>query len=120
MEDLYAPDFKERLKEQTELKLALLKVYDPETDYTKELDFDKMFAEYSDYAAQLEPYVCDTITLLHKALEDDKKVVVEGAQATLLYIIKSYNRWHPYRNRSFSVRYRKCIWCHQGILKPCR
>lgn len=72
MEDLYAPDFKERLKEQTELKLALLKVYDPETDYTKELDFDKMFAEYSDYAAQLEPYVCDTITLLHKALEDDK------------------------------------------------
>ena len=69
MEDLYAPDFKERLKEQTELKLALLKVYDPETDYTKELDFDKMFAEYSDYAAQLEPYVCDTITLLHKALE---------------------------------------------------
>ena len=38
MEDLYAPDFKERLKEQTELKLALLKVYDPETDYTKELD----------------------------------------------------------------------------------
>ena len=55
MEDLYAPDFKERLKEQTELKLALLKVYDPETDYTKELDFDKMFAEYSDYAAQLEP-----------------------------------------------------------------
>lgn len=42
MEDLYAPDFKERLKEQTELKLALLKVYDPETDYTKELDFDKM------------------------------------------------------------------------------
>ena len=32
MEDLYAPDFKERLKEQTELKLALLKVYDPETD----------------------------------------------------------------------------------------
>ena len=86
MEDLYAPDFKERLKEQTELKLALLKVYDPETDYTKELDFDKMFAEYSDYAAQLEPYVCDTITLLHKALEDDKKVVVEGAQATLLDI----------------------------------
>ena len=39
-----------------------------------------------DAAAQLEPYVCDTITLLHKALEDDKKVVVEGAQATLLDI----------------------------------
>ena len=34
MEYLYAPDFKERLKEQTELKLALLKVYDPAVSYT--------------------------------------------------------------------------------------
>ena len=86
MEDLYAPDFKERLKEQTELKLALLKVYDPETDYTKELDFEKTYAQYSEYAEKLKPYVCDVVTLLHKALEDDKKVVVEGAQATLLDI----------------------------------
>ena len=39
-----------------------------------------------DYAAQLKIYVCDTITYLHKALEEDKKVVVEGAQATLLDI----------------------------------
>ena len=83
MEDLYAPDFKERLKEQTELKLALLKVYDPETDYTKELDFDKMFAEYSDYAAQLEPYVCDTSAYLHQALKDGKKILLEGQLGSL-------------------------------------
>ena len=83
MEDLYAPDFKERLKEQTELKLALLKVYDPETDYTKELDFDKMFAEYSDYAAQLEPYVCDTSAFLHQALKDGKKILLEGQLGSL-------------------------------------
>ena len=30
--------------------------------------------------------MCDTITLLHKALEQNKKVIVEGAQATLLDI----------------------------------
>ena len=86
MEDLYAPDFKERLKEMTESRLGLLKFYDPETDYESQLDFEKLYAAYCDYAAQLKPYVCDTITLLHKALEDNKKVVVEGAQATLLDI----------------------------------
>lgn len=86
VEDLYAPNFKERLQEMTEIKLSLLKLFDPETDYTTELDFEKTYATYMDYANQLKPYVCDTITLLHKALEEDKKVVVEGAQATLLDI----------------------------------
>ena len=86
VEDLYAPNFKERLQEMTEIKLSLLKLFDPETDYTTELDFEKTYATYVDYANQLKPYVCDTITLLHKALEEDKKVVVEGAQATLLDI----------------------------------
>lgn len=86
MEDLYAPNFKEKLKEMTEMKLALLKVFDPETDYTADLDFEKTYATYTEYADKLKPYVCDTITLLHKALEENKKVVVEGAQATLLDI----------------------------------
>lgn len=86
MEDLYAPDFKERLKEMTESRIALLKFYDPETDYEAELNFDELFATYTDYANQLKPYMCDVVTYLHKALEDDKKVVIEGAQATLLDI----------------------------------
>ena len=86
MEDLYAPNFKEKLKEMTESRLALLKFYDPETDYESKMSFDDLYATYTDYASQLKPYVCDTITLLHKALEEDKKVVVEGAQATLLDI----------------------------------
>lgn len=86
MEDLYAPDFKERLKEMTESRLALLKFYNPETDYEAELNFDELFATYTDYANQLKPYMCDVVTYLHKALEDDKKVVIEGAQATLLDI----------------------------------
>lgn len=86
MEDLYAPDFKERLKEMTESRLGLLKYYDPENDYESTLKFEELYETYMDYAAQLKPYVCDTITLLHKALEADKKVVVEGAQATLLDI----------------------------------
>ena len=86
MEDLYAPNFKEKLEEMTESRLALLKFYDPETDYEAKMNFDDLYATYTDYANKLKPYVCDTITLLHKALEEDKKVVVEGAQATLLDI----------------------------------
>ncbi|MCR5677864.1 MAG: adenylosuccinate synthase [Agathobacter sp.] len=86
MEDLYAEDFREKLQEQFESRLALLKFYDPQEDYDKLLDFEKVYQEYVEYAKQLEAYVCDTFTLIHKALEADKKVVVEGAQATLLDI----------------------------------
>lgn len=86
-EDLYAPNFKEKLKELVENRIALLKFYDPaDTAIDEKLDFEKVFAAYTAYAEQIRPYVCDTITYLHRALEEDKKVVVEGAQATLLDI----------------------------------
>lgn len=86
-EDLYAPNFEEKLGELVEAKKALLKFYDPEdTSIDEILDFEQVRQVYSDYAEQLKPYVCDTVTYLHKALESDKKVVVEGAQATLLDI----------------------------------
>lgn len=87
MEDLYAPDFEEKLRGLTESRLELLKFYDPENPaFDGLLDFDRLFETYSGYARALESYVCDTLTLLHKALEQDKKMVVEGAQATLLDI----------------------------------
>ncbi len=86
LEDLYAPDFKERLKEMVESRLGLLKYYDPETDYESKLKFEDVYREYTDYAKRLEIYMCDTFTLLHKASEAGKNIVVEGAQATLLDI----------------------------------
>ena len=87
MEDLYADHFKSRLEELVESRKALVKFYDPEaTTVDEELDFEKIYQTYSEYAEQLKPFVCDTVTYLHKALEADKKVIVEGAQATLLDI----------------------------------
>lgn len=87
VEDLYADHFKSRLEELVESRKALVKFYDPEdTTVDEELDFDKIYQTYSEYAEQLKPFVCDTVTYLHKALEADKKVIVEGAQATLLDI----------------------------------
>lgn len=88
MEDLYAPDFRDQLGELVASRKALLKFYDPDdaAEIDAALDFDKLYADYTGYARRLRPCVCDTITLLHKALEQDKKVIVEGAQATLLDI----------------------------------
>lgn len=86
MEDLYEDNFREKLFDLVESRKALLKFYDPEEDYDSLLKFDEIYENYTKYAAALAPYVCDTVTLLHKALEEGKKVLVEGAQATLLDI----------------------------------
>ncbi len=87
VEDLYDPDFREKLHALVESRKALITFYDPENASVEtELDFDTIYQNYSSYAEQLKPYVCDTVTLIHRALEQDQKVVVEGAQATLLDI----------------------------------
>ena len=39
------------------------------------------------FAEKIRPLVCDTVTYLHKALQDETKtIVVEGAQAVMLDI----------------------------------
>ena len=87
VEDLYADNFKSHLEELVESRKALLKFYDPEdTTIDEKLNFENVYKTYCEYAEQLKPYVCDTVTYLHKALEEDKRVIVEGAQATLLDI----------------------------------
>ena len=86
-EDLYSDDFREKLTGLVEHKKALVKFYDPENeDAERLLDPEKIYEQYTAYAEQLKPYVCDTVTYLHKAMEENKKIVVEGAQATLLDI----------------------------------
>jgi adenylosuccinate synthase len=49
------------------------------------IDRDELVATYlDDIAPRLEPYVADTVNLLHEALERGGKVLLEGAQATFL------------------------------------
>lgn len=87
VEDLYAASFEKKLKELVESRKALLKFYDPTDEMIDQvMDKDKIYQEYCVFAKLLKPYVCDVVTYLHKALEQDKKVIVEGAQATLLDI----------------------------------
>jgi adenylosuccinate synthase len=62
-----------------EKNVLLTKVYGAEP-----LDADAILAEYSPYAAGLQPYVADTAALVSKAARSDAGVIFEGAQGTLL------------------------------------
>ncbi|NBH72980.1 adenylosuccinate synthase [Clostridiaceae bacterium] len=87
VEDFYARGFKDKLKELAESRLALVRFYDPGNEAAGEmLDFARIYEDYARYGETLKPFVCDVLTSLHKALEQGEKVLVEGAQATLLDI----------------------------------
>jgi adenylosuccinate synthase len=50
------------------------------------LDFDPIYEEYLGYADRLQDYVTDTSLLVWEAIRDEKNVLFEGAQGTLLDI----------------------------------
>ncbi len=50
------------------------------------LDPDKMFADYSEVADRVAPFVADTALLLNQAIADGESVMFEGAQGTMLDI----------------------------------
>ena len=83
MADLIDPQrFRARLHECIERKNAIItKVYGAEP-----LDEETIYAEYSQYADQVAPYVCDTSTLLYEASAECANIVFEGAHGSLLDI----------------------------------
>ncbi len=81
MEDFISKNFKELLKTNIKNKNAFLKAY----GYS-EIDFESVYNEYKEYAKKLKKYVCDTTTMLHKAIKNNENILCEGAQATLLDI----------------------------------
>ena len=50
------------------------------------LDADKIFAEYSEIADRVAPFVTDTALLLNQAIANGESVMFEGAQGTMLDI----------------------------------
>ena len=75
-------EFARRLKENLALKNAELeKLYGQEP-----LDYEAVQREYEGYADRLRPYVCDTIALLNEEVREGRKILFEGAQATMLDI----------------------------------
>jgi len=47
-------------------------------------DVDQLYQQYREYARVLRPHVCDTAQLIHRAFDQGKRVLFEGANATLL------------------------------------
>ena len=74
--------FCEKLKKNLELKnRELVKIYNE-----KPLSYEEIRDEYLGYAAKLKKYVIDTSAYLNREIKAGKKVMFEGAQATMLDI----------------------------------
>lgn len=104
--ETFATELRQNLKYQN---LLLTKVFDSEP-----LDFDEIYAEYSAYAEQLKPFVDDTSRLVNEALDNGKKVLFEGAQATMLDLTHGT---YPYVTSSHPIAGGVCVGLGVGPKK---
>ncbi len=80
--DLYHPSvFRERLTRIVDYKNRLLDAMLPDF---KPFDAAVVAEEYLEYAERLRPYVCDTSVWVHRAVEQGRRLLFEGAQGSLL------------------------------------
>lgn len=81
--DLVHPEiFAKKAKTTGELKNKIItSVYGG-----KAVDIDEVIAEYTEYGKRIAPYVDDVSVLTYEAAKAGKKILFEGAQATLLDI----------------------------------
>jgi len=69
-------------------------------------DFDELKLELDGFAKILLPYITDTTTLVWKELEENKKILLEGAQGTMLDIDHGT---YPFVTSSSTVSAGACI-----------
>ena len=81
VEDFISSRFRELALININNKNKIFEAYGYET-----VDAEQVISEYEEYAKILKPYVIDSVNMLHDSLEAGKKVLCEGAQATLLDI----------------------------------
>ena len=75
--EVFAAKMKQRIKDNNAVLKAL---------GAKPLNAAKVLEEYLAAAAQLAPFVANTVVYLHEALKAGKKILFEGAQGTFLDI----------------------------------
>ena len=71
--------FKEQLKSVLQIKNMELQMLGLEP-----FDFETIYQEYSKYAEEIRPFVCDTAVLLEEEIVKGSKVLFEGAQGVML------------------------------------
>jgi adenylosuccinate synthase len=50
----------------------------------KPLSFKEVFDQYCEFAGRLRPHICETTSMLHRAIDNHEIVLLEGAQGVLL------------------------------------
>ncbi|MCD4711863.1 MAG: adenylosuccinate synthase [Clostridiales bacterium] len=75
-EEIFEPLFRSRIKAKNEI---IEKIYGGTA-----MDEEEMVTRYKEYAKQVKPFVDDTSVIVYEALRAGKKVLLEGAQGTLL------------------------------------
>jgi adenylosuccinate synthase len=78
---LYPDHLRERLRVIVPRKNELLRALSPSA---KRFDANAASDEYLGYAERMRPFITDTTRLLHDALENEKSVLFEAAQGSLL------------------------------------
>jgi len=72
--------FKDKLQKTVEEKNRIfVKLYDDEP-----VSWEEIYEEYCRYADKIAPFVCDTVDLMARAINNNKSILFEGAQGALL------------------------------------
>ena len=81
MEDLISPNFSKIARRNITKYNKIFAMYGKD-----ELDVESTIKDYESYATRLKDYVVDSVDMIHDILDEDGKIVCEGAQAALLDI----------------------------------
>ena len=73
--DLISNDFEGRFVEKFKRLAA-----DHEKAYGTKVDVENEVEGYRILAAKIKPYVCETVSYMHKVLDANEKILVEGAK----------------------------------------
>ncbi len=86
--DILNPDqLAEKLRLIVRIKNAMLAALAVEAEHNFEpIHFDQLLVQVNEWAQKLRPHICDTSELLHDAMAKGKRLLFEGANATLLDI----------------------------------
>lgn len=74
--DIFEPLFRNRIKAKNDI---IVKIYGGTP-----MDEEAMVAAYKSFAQRVKPFVADTSVIVYEALRKGEKVLLEGAQGTLL------------------------------------
>jgi adenylosuccinate synthase len=81
VQDLLDPKI---LRQKIETALAEKNVWLERVYEHEPFELEEVAERYEGYAQRLRPFVADTSLLVHRALQEGKRVLLEGAQGTLL------------------------------------